>query len=172
MGGPFQIQWDGLVLDLTVCCRSNDAVWGCHGANAVHFSILQEYLAARIGVGVGTLYQLSNNYHVYEDILKKVWPLDIANTWYEGGGASTPIVTDAENFDTDLKNFLHEDWSILKYHNDFFYSVAWPLRKAYAFWRDGKRAQARDLVHKMQPSDWQAAAADWFHRRINKHLGS
>jgi thymidylate synthase len=53
------------VLDLTVCCRSNDAIWGAHGANAVHFSVLQEYLAARIGVGVGTLYQVSNNYHAY-----------------------------------------------------------------------------------------------------------
>lgn len=53
------------VLDLTVCCRSNDAVWGAHGANAVHFSVLQEYLAARIGVEVGVMYQVSNNYHVY-----------------------------------------------------------------------------------------------------------
>lgn len=54
------------VLDLTVCCRSNDAIWGAYGANAVHFSALQEYLAARIGVGVGTYYQVSNNFHAYE----------------------------------------------------------------------------------------------------------
>lgn len=53
------------VLDLTICCRSNDVLMGAYGANAVHFSVLQEYLAARIGVGVGTLYQVSNNYHVY-----------------------------------------------------------------------------------------------------------
>jgi thymidylate synthase len=59
-------------LDLTVCCRSNDAVWGAHGANAVHFSVLQEYLAARIGVGVGVMYQVSNNYHVYEAELARL----------------------------------------------------------------------------------------------------
>jgi thymidylate synthase len=29
------------VLDITVCCRSNDAIWGAYGANAVHFSVLQ-----------------------------------------------------------------------------------------------------------------------------------
>ncbi len=34
------------VLDLTVCCRSNDAIWGAHGANAVHF-----FGAARISCG-------------------------------------------------------------------------------------------------------------------------
>lgn len=60
------------VLDLTVCCRSNDMAWGAHGANAVHFSFLQEYLADRIGVGVGSMYQLSNNYHLYVSELAKM----------------------------------------------------------------------------------------------------
>jgi thymidylate synthase len=55
------------VLDLTVLCRSNDVVWGAYGANAVHFSVLQEYLAGRIGVDVGVMYQFSNNYHGYVD---------------------------------------------------------------------------------------------------------
>jgi thymidylate synthase len=66
----------GYALDMTVCCRSNDALWGAHGANAVHFSVLQEYMAARIGaamddfVSVGTMIQFSNNYHVYPEALK------------------------------------------------------------------------------------------------------
>jgi hypothetical protein len=69
------------VLDITVCCRSNDIIWGAYGANAVQFSVLQEYLAARVGVGVGRYYQVSNNFHVYESELErlkargeKVWP--------------------------------------------------------------------------------------------------
>ena len=36
-------------LDMTVCNRSNDLVWGCLGANAVHFSFLLEYMAGLIG---------------------------------------------------------------------------------------------------------------------------
>jgi thymidylate synthase len=52
-------------LEMTVCCRSNDMIMGGYGANAVHFSILQSYMAARIGVTVGAYYQISNNYHVY-----------------------------------------------------------------------------------------------------------
>lgn len=62
------------VLDMTVCCRSNDMVFGGYGANAVHFSVLLEYLAARIGVGVGTYTQISNNFHVYADVWSRVKP--------------------------------------------------------------------------------------------------
>jgi thymidylate synthase len=56
-------------LDMMVCCRSNDLWWGAHGANAVHFSILQEYVAASVGVGLGTMTQVSNDYHLYTDVV-------------------------------------------------------------------------------------------------------
>lgn len=52
-------------LDIMVTCRSNDIIWGAYGANAVQFSVLQEYLARRLGVRVGTYYQVSFNFHVY-----------------------------------------------------------------------------------------------------------
>ncbi len=65
------------VLDITVCCRSNDMIMGGYGANAVHFSVLQEYLAARIGAGVGRYYQVSNNFHVYlSDVRRMVGRID------------------------------------------------------------------------------------------------
>lgn len=60
-------------LDMTVCCRSNDIVWGCYGANVVHMSFLQEYLAGAIGCAVGVYHQISNNWHIYEphfDLMK------------------------------------------------------------------------------------------------------
>lgn len=57
--------FDNRVLDMTVCCRSNDIIMGAYGANAVHFSLLQEYVASMVGVGVGTYRQVSNNYHMY-----------------------------------------------------------------------------------------------------------
>lgn len=53
-------------LDMEVLCRSNDILWGCYGANAVHFSVLLEYVAARVGVPVGTYRQISVNWHAYE----------------------------------------------------------------------------------------------------------
>lgn len=56
-------------LNMTVCCRSNDIWWGCYGANAVHFSMLLEYMAAAIGVQVGKYVQMSNNFHLYTDVV-------------------------------------------------------------------------------------------------------
>ena len=53
------------LLDMTVCCRSNDAIWGAYGANAVHFSFLLEYIACATGLNLGKMYQISNNFHVY-----------------------------------------------------------------------------------------------------------
>ena len=52
-------------LDMTVTCRSNDMLWGAYGANAVHFSMLQEYLAGALSLRVGCLSQLSDSFHVY-----------------------------------------------------------------------------------------------------------
>ena len=56
---------DGKYLDMTVTNRSNDLVLGLMGANLVHFTILQEYMARSLGVQVGLWYQFTNNLHVY-----------------------------------------------------------------------------------------------------------
>lgn len=64
----FAIRTDGK-LDMTVCNRSNDAIFGCFGANLVHFSILQEYLASVLGVPVGKYCQVTNNLHIYLDVV-------------------------------------------------------------------------------------------------------
>lgn len=53
-------------LNMTVCNRSNDIIWGCYGANAVHMSMLHEYVANCLGWEVGTYTQISNNWHIYE----------------------------------------------------------------------------------------------------------
>lgn len=55
----------GDLLNMTVTCRSNDAVWGCYGANLVHMSILHEYIATQTGFETGTYFQVSNNLHFY-----------------------------------------------------------------------------------------------------------
>ncbi|MFH1604429.1 MAG: thymidylate synthase [Pseudomonadota bacterium] len=59
-------------LDMTVFCRSNDIILGAYGANAVHFSMLQEYLALWIGCAVGRYWQVSVNWHAYLDTLDKL----------------------------------------------------------------------------------------------------
>lgn len=56
---------DGEV-NMTVTCRSNDMIWGAYGANAVHMSMLQEFVAGALALDVGFYVQFSNNFHIYE----------------------------------------------------------------------------------------------------------
>ena len=52
-------------LNMTVFNRSNDVWWGAYGANAVHFSFLQEVIARAIDYPLGEYRQVSNNFHLY-----------------------------------------------------------------------------------------------------------
>ena len=54
-------------LQMTVCNRSNDMVWGAYGANAVHMSVLQEFIAKSLEVEMGPYHQISDCFHVYEN---------------------------------------------------------------------------------------------------------
>lgn len=54
-------------LTMTVFNRSNDIIWGAYGANAVHFSMLQEYIAFHCDLKVGQYWQVSNSFHAYVD---------------------------------------------------------------------------------------------------------
>lgn len=162
------------VLDLTVCCRSNDAIWGCHGSNVVHFSVLQEYLAARVGVGIGTLYQLSNNYHAYIDPMKKFWPGMQREQQDYGQIPVTCIVQEPDHFDDDLKLFFSDNWNrneVYQYFNAFFWRVACPMRRAYAYWRAGRHQDAREIISRMYACDWSIAAGNWFERRAMRAAG-
>ncbi len=77
-------------LDLTVFCRSNDILWGAYFANAYHFSLLQEYLAAWIGCPVGTYYQVSVNWHAYKTTLAPLADLPAA-AFVAGYASPEPI---------------------------------------------------------------------------------
>jgi thymidylate synthase len=54
-------------LHMTVICRSNDLHWGLFAVNLPTFGILQNYIAARLGVEIGTQTHLSNSLHIYTD---------------------------------------------------------------------------------------------------------
>lgn len=161
---------NGLALDITVCCRSNDIVWGAYGANAVHFSILQEYLAARIGVGVGHYIQFSNNYHVYTSVLDKVGSVGLDDR-YADSVTSHPLVENPESFDGDLMRFFYLEPHLLDlqplFYNSFFNKVAAPLLRAHRHWKAGNSAQAREQLASMPPgNDWRVAAEEWMNRRL------
>lgn len=52
-------------LHMAVMCRSNDLHFGLYAVNIPTFGMLQEYLAARLGVDMGYQVHFSNSLHVY-----------------------------------------------------------------------------------------------------------
>lgn len=65
-------------LDMTVFCRSNDIVWGAYFANAFHFGLLHDYMAAAIGCAIGEYRQISVNYHAYVETIQPLESLVLA----------------------------------------------------------------------------------------------
>ncbi|MDB5177561.1 MAG: hypothetical protein JWN75_1229 [Candidatus Saccharibacteria bacterium] len=160
-------------LDMTVTCRSNDLLLGAHGANAVHFSVLQEYLASRIGVGVGRMYQVSNNYHLYTNSCDP-WALLRA----QGGVAyrsETPIKPyplfdwdrKPEEWDEDLEMWWNDPAKVGLRHS-FFTRVATPIFFSHKAFRDKSNPErfdaALEIIDQCAATDWKLACRTWLAR--------
>lgn len=156
------------VLDLTVCCRSNDMIWGAYGANAVHFSVLLEYLAGRIGVDVGRMYQLSNNFHVYTGVTQRMLGEDgiqpEADMYSSGRIAALPMGDMWERWDADVAMLMEHPHDSV-FANVWFGDVAVPMLLAHQQWRAGDREAALQTVERVAATDWREAARAWMQRR-------
>jgi thymidylate synthase len=184
----FQVSAAGK-LDMTVFCRSNDIVWGCYGANAVHLSYLQEYVAANVGVPVGRYWQVSDNWHAYRATLDPI--LSLADRVFQShravqwqnpyiqydpdvpaAVAPYPLVnanTSPPNWDDDLNMFLDEGPAALGYHDPFFRRVAVPMVLAHDAYKQQDWVAAKAFALQVAAADWQLAAVEWLQRRRRKH---
>ncbi len=77
----FDVQGDKL--NMTVCNRSNDLIYGAPSANAAHFSYLLQYIAIKCDLKIGSYYQITNNGHIYVDEEKQKRSLKIYNKLLE-----------------------------------------------------------------------------------------
>lgn len=164
-------------LNILVCNRSNDIIWGAYGANAVQFSMLQEYIAAHLGLDIGNYYQMSMNYHAYTDIYTKtrVGNLRLWNpTWNEdpysrGEVAPYQMVADPNTWNTELARFLEEAeadrLSLAGWANPFFPYVAAPLWLAHAAYKARDYTPALALAQSCAATDWARAVREWLERR-------
>ena len=163
-------------LNMTVCCRSNDMIWGAYGANAVHFSMLQEYMAARIGVEVGVYNQVSDSFHVYTELFnsmkEKLPEFDYYTFKYPMVGnpyktiSVFPMVNDPEEFDGDLDAFFRGQQN--GFANHFFSDVAIPMKTAWDMHKlDQNTRGAISLLYSFcKAEDWQIACVEWLERRL------
>lgn len=103
---------EGSRLNLTVCNRSNDLVWGLFGSNFVHFTILQEWFTRCEGlrdtVKMGSYYVFSNNLHAYINDEFPVCRWE-PNYWLqdlEEVGEDPPLIDNAERFSELAKELI------------------------------------------------------------------
>lgn len=171
-------KWETVrVLDLTVCCRSNDMVLGGWGANAVHFSVLQEYLAVRIGVQVGRMYQVSNNAHVYVSELNRLETRkerlglpNLADDRYADGTVdASRMFYDSARIDQDVEKFIRSAVGAdgLPYGNEEFFGMTLTRAMvAHSYYRSGNMDRALDMARYIHAPDWRAACVEWLERKI------
>lgn len=170
-------------LHMTVCNRSNDAIWGAYGANVVQFSFLMQYVAARVGgVDLGHYTQMSDSLHAYEDnpywqfrkndsgilyrdqYLYMVGVKDWRRTAWEG-------ISHPEKLDDDLAllQFWHDNGHcVSKFHNALFSHVATPMMRAHQEYRMGFLQSALETCNLIKAEDWRIACTNWIQRRIQR----
>lgn len=172
-------------LNLTVFCRSNDAVWGAYGANAVHFSFLLEYLAARLGLQVGWYTQISNNFHAYlettpalDEVLYDpyltgaVTPYPIFAGWDLAGAEGMDEIRRERIIREDLRIFFDHGWreAATKARWPLLRQVAAPMAAAHEHWKKSRGEDrylgSLEILEQVQASDWRLASVGWVQRRF------
>lgn len=159
----------GRKLNMTVCNRSNDAVWGCYGANAVHFSVLLEVIAAGVGIPVGEYRQFSNNLHIYTDIPKvvqAVHSVQVCDHYKTGDYPPFPLVKRYGTFLNECEIFLAEPEAPYHYDNLFFYYVSRPMYLAWQEYKKGEFRSALSWANQIEDQAWSLACDSWICRRI------
>lgn len=156
-------------LYMTVSNRSNDIVWGCYGANVVHMSMLQEYIASMVGVEVGPYHQVSDSWHAYTEYWEQYGGYDIHRSVYDpyedGHVQPSPLVRVPHAFDQDLQDWIAEPDSVASYGNQVFAQVATPMFLAYKAQKDKQYRQALSFADDIAASDWRMACMNWLERR-------
>lgn len=158
-------------LDMTVENRSNDMIWGAYGANAVHFSMLQEYMAAKIGVDLGHYWQVSTNFHAYLETMKKHSALLMddpeSSSYHTGLVEPFPMVQNIATWEQELKMFMAEGDGAVGYTEPFFKRVAIPILQSHREFKNKDLETALAIARaNCIATDWSLAIVEYLERRI------
>lgn len=178
-------------LTMTSFNRSNDAIWGIGtGANVVHLSYFQEYVACALGLPLAPWHHFSANMHVYTENPKwnPMWRLAHGQPYdlYTGSVFSDVLLFDEpgkrELFDQHLSIFIAgasacvdektllayplKMWERLKVECPFIATVAVPVFNAWQSRKLGHdQAKVQDTINDIVASDWRYACQQWVMRR-------
>lgn len=168
-------------LCMTVYNRSNDMIWGAYGANVVQFSMIQEYVAAKLNLPMGTYTQVSNSFHVYTTGAGgEVWDRVLNN--YDTNTNPYNVVNqmvnmdpaDMDNFDHDLNQFfntydlffLEEIAEIVDWKSRYFSDLVLPMLSIFLVHKNHGPEAAIHHVNKIKADDWEFACRDWLNKRM------
>lgn len=174
-------------LHMIVFNRSNDAIWGAYGANAVHFSALLEYAARRLELRVGTYTQFSSDFHAYTDVFDRCWPVPshAEQARYLRGTRVVPLLSDVNIFVAELRVVIEalRDAHTLRhvrtfkgFRTEFFEVVLRPMAAAFYAYRTGDDPEEganilRIALKEHGAVDWFTAGYAWMQRRVERrHL--
>ena len=161
-------------LNMTVFNRSNDIVWGAYGANAVHMSFLQEFVASAASLPLGIYWQVSNNWHGYLSTIEKVKPLidkKFEMSPYDLNEVKPfPIMTTPMNdWLEDLDVFM-DDGPIVGFRDVFFRRVVTPIYHSWMAKNNtddpNRYEKASEIIQQCSASDWRKACQEWLDRNI------
>jgi thymidylate synthase len=158
-------------LNMTVCCRSNDMVWGAYGANAVHFSMLQELISSAVGVEMGVYRQFSNNFHAYTALPLVEKSLIVPPTYHSNSDEYTTQVTWMPMLigGVTWQDFMMDCRELVRYggrgvfETQFFRELAVPLHQLYLE-RKGAGMSVK-VPADLLGTDWGLAFQQWLDRR-------
>ncbi len=164
----------GARLNMTVFNRSNDAWWGCYGANVVHFSFLQEFVARAVNLRCGHYRQISNNLHLYTELYPAASkylpsPPNYADYDYYGSGRvrPSPMLLNGEykSFLDDCERFCQAPFAEqARYAHPFFMAVAHPMAMVSRI-RNTHSGDGRAYAARVRAEDWRVAVSEWIDRR-------
>lgn len=156
------------MLNMTVCNRSNDMMWGMFGANIVHMTMLHEFVALATGLKLGVYRVFTNNLHVYTNM--EGYPDCLDGTDAEDHdiytiSCSYPLLAKTENyleFLRDARKFVRGNFGEL--NTRWFNEVAKPMYDAYMD-RKNKTGNGQNHVRRIRAEDWRMACAQWISRK-------
>lgn len=158
-------------LNMTTFNRSNDFWYGAAGANIVHFTVIMEFIAGAVGVGMGEYRSFTTNLHLYTELYNAGKHLIIppnAEQFDMYAKGVTPmsmgVAEDYGKFLDDCENFCNDPFSHPNYYHDFFQDVAYPMAMVSKV-RKEKASDGKKWADMIYAPDWRMATFDWIKRR-------
>lgn len=167
----------GEFLDMTVFNRSNDTIWGALGSNYVHFTFLQEYIAAHIGAVPGVYNQISNNLHCYVDegtapkrdfFTNKLSDVLVTNRWTSEDPYGDFQLLTTQQLDVYLESLFAvapERHYQVASNNYYIQDTVQPMLAAWYFHKQKDYNAAIIYASRIKSPDWRAACQAWLRRR-------